>query len=1236
MDGGGDGKSNRPMENIRMTALNNSDGHNRFNDRDNLSNRNQQNPNRSWSEDSLNTQPYGYNYDYGYSDEYEDDLMNEFMDNPLTSNNEFLGNSLVDISGPSEGFDSIRFGRKRNKELSSRRNRINNFNVSESLLQTDKIFDGPPKQSLTGNIVRRLSSTSINDNFVDDTDGTDTVTPVLGANISKRESLKIQWIRVFPFLKYFRPPRPSRQARTIPLFQKPRTRYPPNVVRNQKYNVVTFLPLVLYEQFKFFFNLYFLLVALSQLLPSLKIGYLFTYFAPLIFVLVVSLSKEAWDDYKRFKRDQEANSTLYSRWNRLAGHWEEVPSSALIVGDAILIEKNSRVPADCILIRTTESSGSCFIRTDQLDGETDWKLRIAIPYTQKFHNDQQLVDIQGYITCEQPHKDIHSFTGNFTIEENESPTKALFDERENLNDGAGLISSTPSATKETVEPVTTENVLWANTVVASGLATGIIIYTGIETRSAMNTSLPQTKVGLIDIEINKFSKILAALTLVLSLLMVAMNKFRGIWYIDLVRFLILFSTIIPISLRVNLDFAKTYYVYDIMNDDSIYDTVVRTSSIPEELGRIEYLLSDKTGTLTKNIMELRKIHMGKMSYSLDAMEQLKDIISEVFSPKDRTEIKIQRTIDISVRIRDAIIALGLCHNVTPVFEEGSKDISYQASSPDEVAIVEWIARMGLTLYHRDRTSISLRLPNSDLESEERLLKFDILDIFPFTSESKRMGIITRDKITNEIIFYQKGADAIMTKIVEKNDWLDEECGNMAREGLRTLVIGRKKLSEYDYSLFKDNYEAAKRSLIDRNSNMQTIVEKYLENNLELLGLTGVEDKLQDDVKSSLEMLRNAGLKIWMLTGDKIETATCIALSSKLVGRTQTIRQISNIINETDAMNELDRLRMVGDCCLVIDGQSLKICLEQFKYDFIAIAVTLPAVVCCRVSPTQKAEITQLIKEFTGKRTCAIGDGGNDVSMIQAAHIGVGIVGKEGKQASLAADFSVLQFGYLTKLLLCHGRNSYKRSSKLVQFIMHRGLIISVMQAIFSVFFNYSPVALYQGMLLVGYSTAYTMAPVFSLVLDQDVKRETALLYPELYQSLRKGRSLNMKTFLIWVLISIFQGGVLMIMALKMDYNDQFDRLISLSFTALIANELLVICMEIKTWHRYMVISILGSWLLYLISMFILTNDFELEYILTTKFWINVFIMTFVAISPLYIAKRLKEQLSPPTYTKLES
>jgi len=306
---------------------------------------------------------------------------------------------------------------------------------------------------------------------------------------------------------------------------------------------------------------------------------------------------------------------------------------------------------------------------------------------------------------------------------------------------------------------------------------------------------------------------------------------------------------------------------------------------------------------------------------------------------------------------------------------------------------------------------------------------------------------------------------------------------------------------------------------------------------------------------------------------------------------------------------------------------------MFQAEFIEIATKLSTVVACRCSPTQKADIARLIRRFTKKRVCCIGDGGNDVSMIQAADVGVGIVGKEGKQASLAADFSVTQFSFLTKLLVWHGRNSYKRSAKLAQFVIHRGLIISIMQAVFSAIFYFAPIALYQGWLMVGYATVYTMAPVFSLVLDRDVNESLALIYPELYKELTKGRALSYKTFFQWLMISLYQGGAIMIMSLLL-FENEFLNIVAISFTALIFNELIMVALEITTWHIYMVIAEIVTLFFYVISMAFLPEYFDLSFVISTRFAWKVALIVAVSSLPLYIIKVVRSRLNPATFTKL--
>ncbi|XP_018605798.1 putative phospholipid-transporting ATPase IIB isoform X3 [Scleropages formosus] len=949
------------------------------------------------------------------------------------------------------------------------------------------------------------------------------------------------------------------------------------------------------------------------------------------FVLAVTMVREAVDEVRRYRRDKEMNSQLYSKLT-VRGK-VQVKSSDIQVGDLIIVEKNQRIPADMIFLRTSEKNGACFIRTDQLDGETDWKLKVAVACTQRLPALGDLFSISAYVYAQKPLLDIHSFEGNFTREDTDPVIH---------------------------ESLSIENTLWASTVVASGTVIGVVIYTGKETRSVLNTSHAKNKVGLLDLELNRLTKALFLAQVVLSVVMVALQGFVGPWFRNLFRFTVLFSYIIPISLRVNLDMGKAAYGWMITKDENIPGTVVRTSTIPEELGRLVYLLTDKTGTLTQNEMIFKRLHLGTVSYGTDTMDEIQSHIVQSYaqvssqsngssnsstpSRKPQTAAPKVRKSVIS-RIHEAVKAIALCHNVTPVYEsrttvngeteytEADQDFSddnrtYQASSPDEVALVRWTESVGLTLVNRDLTSMQLKTPAG------QILTFHILQIFPFTSESKRMGIIVREEATGDITFYMKGADVAMTSIVQYNDWLEEECGNMAREGLRTLVVAKKSLSEEQYQDFENRYNQAKLSIHDRALKVAAVVES-LEREMELLCLTGVEDQLQADVRPTLELLRNAGIKIWMLTGDKLETATCIAKSSHLVSRNQNIHIFRPVSNRGEAHLELNSFRRKHDCALVISGDSLEVCLRYYEHEFVELACQCPAVVCCRCSPTQKAQIVRLLQQHTANRTCAIGDGGNDVSMIQAADCGIGIEGKEGKQASLAADFSITQFKHIGRLLMVHGRNSYKRSAALGQFVMHRGLIISTMQAVFSSIFYFASVPLYQGFLMVGYATIYTMFPVFSLVLDQDVKPEMALLYPELYKDLTKGRSLSFKTFFIWVLISVYQGGILMYGALLL-FESEFVHVVAISFTALILTELLMVALTIRTWHWLMVVAEFFSLGCYVASLAFLNEYFDLAFITTPAFLWKVSVITVVSCLPLYIIKYLKRKFSPPSYSKLST
>ena len=374
---------------------------------------------------------------------------------------------------------------------------------------------------------------------------------------------------------------------------------PPNTVSNQKYTLWSFIFIVLYNQFKYFFNFYFLMVCLSQFWKPLKVTNISANLVPLVIALTVCLVKEAQDDYKRYLRDKEINEQPYKRMQP-NGKFKEVQSKDIQIGDVILVEKNERAPADLVLLQVqdTGTGGTCFIRTDQLDGETDWKLRVAV--AQKVPPGPALQSLR--LVFEAPRKDIHSFNGY--LEHNSG--------RKDSNTVDGAATHDDANNKRT--PLTVENTVWANTIVASGAVVGAVIYTGSDTRAVRNTSSPVTKAGAVDIELNSMSKALCIILMTYSIMMVVL---RGYWVpspehageawhvrwgwvlydalLYTVRYIVLLSAIIPLSLRSNLDLGKSVYASDISNDKEIPGVIVRSSMISEELGRIRFLFDRQDG-----------------------------------------------------------------------------------------------------------------------------------------------------------------------------------------------------------------------------------------------------------------------------------------------------------------------------------------------------------------------------------------------------------------------------------------------------------------------------------------------------------------------------------------------------------------------------------------------------------------------------------------------------------------
>jgi len=500
--------------------------------------------------------------------------------------------------------------------------------------------------------------------------------------------------------------------------------------------------------------------------------------------------------------------------------------------------------------------------------------------------------------------------------------------------------------------------------------------------------------------------------------------------------------------------------------------------------------------------------------------------------------------------------------------------------------------------------------------------FDILHTFPFSSETKRMGIIVSVVATGKKFFILKGADNVMKEMITRKgaSWLDEEVETYAREGLRTLVVAWKAIGDAEYCEWAAQYERAGSAMIGRDQKVRAVIDK-LETRLELLALTGVEDKLQVDVQETLETMRACGVKVWMLTGDKLETAICIAISTSLKSRSQQFEILDS--REVRTMDEaVMRLQNIAagaieKTVLVIDGPVLTTLLAPDCVEvFIACAQTAPAVVCCRCSPTQKAQVVAAVKKYTQKRTCSIGDGGNDVAMIIGSDVGVGIVGKEGKP-----------------LVLWHGRNAYMRSANLAQFVVHRGLVISTIQVIFTSIFYFIPLPVFTGWLVIGYATCYTMVPVFLLCMDTDLPMETVFRYPQLYDNLREGRTMALKALFAWTFQSIYQGGTIMVLAMYF-FEDTFMNVVAITFTSLVASELLNVATQVRTWHPLMVAGEVISVVIYVYSMFILRSDFDIYFICTLSFAWRVAVITAASWVPVHAWMLFWRCVAPPQHMKL--
>ncbi|KAJ7690706.1 calcium transporting ATPase [Mycena rosella] len=912
--------------------------------------------------------------------------------------------------------------------------------------------------------------------------------------------------------------------------------YGSNSVSTSKYNVATFIPKFLTEQFSKYANLFFLFTACIQQVPDVSPTQKYTTIVPLGVVLLASAFKEVQEDLKRHQSDAELNARLakvLTPESTFADRkWKDIR-----VGDVVRLESDDFIPADMILISSSEPEGLCYIETSNLDGETNLKIKQASPHTSSLTAPSLVNTLRGSLRSEQPNNSLYTFEGTL-----------------DLITGSGLPKQVPIGPDQVLlRGAQIRNTPWVY---------GIAVFTGHETKLMRNATAAPIKRTAVERQVNVQIVFLFILLLALSIGSSIGGSIRAWffateqWYLfestsvagraksfieDILTFIILYNNLIPISLIVTMEVVKFQQARLINSDLDMYyartDTpaLCRTSSLVEELGQIEYVFSDKTGTLTCNEMEFRCCSIAGVAYSEVVDESKRGEGEEGKEHGWRTFAEMQtllgdnqnpfvpiaseETMEHEV-LKDFLSLLAVCHTVIPEVKDG-KTI-YQASSPDEAALVAGAELLGYKFHTRKPKSVFVNIQG---ESQQ----FDILNVCEFNSTRKRMSTVVRMP-SGKIKIYCKGADTVILERLSKNQPYTEKTmihlEDYATDGLRTLCLASREISEQEYRQWSAIYDQAAATINGRGDALDQAAE-LIEKDLFLLGATAIEDKLQDGVPDTIHTLQMAGIKVWVLTGDRQETAINIGMSCRLISESMNLI----IVNEDNAhdteeflakrLSAIKSQRSTGeleDLALVIDGKSLGFALEkEISKIFLELAIMCKAVICCRVSPLQKALVVKLVKKNQKAILLAIGDGANDVSMIQAAHVGVGISGVEGLQAARSADVAISQFRFLKKLLLVHGAWSYRRLSKLILYSFYKNITLYMTQFWFAFFNNFSGQIAYESWTLSMYNVVFSLLPPLVIgIFDQFVSARILDRYPQLYILGQKNEFFSKTAFWMWV------------------------------------------------------------------------------------------------------------------------
>lgn len=842
------------------------------------------------------------------------------------------------------------------------------------------------------------------------------------------------------------------------------------------------------------------------------------------------------------------------------------------VGDFVRIYNDDQIPADVAILSTSDPDGACYVETKNLDGETNLKVRHALRSGRKIKHARDCEQTEFVIESEAPQPNLYVYSG--AARWNQYNPKNPHEKGQ-----------------EMAEPISINNLLLRGCNLRNTeWVLAVVVFTGSDTKIMMNAGITPSKRSRISRELNWnviYNFVILFIMCLISGLVEGFAWGGGKGSLDFFEFgsiggtpalnglvtfwaaIILFQNMVPISLYITLEIIKTCQAFFIHSDSEMYyekldyPCTPKSWNISDDLGQIEYVFSDKTGTLTQNVMEFKKATINGVPYgeayteAQAGMQKRQGIDVETEGARLRQEIAQARAkmlVDIRKMhdnpylhdddltfvapdfIRDLvgdsgneqqdaneqfILALALCHTVIADRTPGDPPrIEFKAQSPDEAALVSTARDVGFTVLGRSSDGIQL-----NVLGEER--SYSVLNTLEFNSTRKRMSAIIRMP-DNKIILFCKGADSIIYSRLARGEQAElrkstaEHLEMFAREGLRTLCIAQRELNEDEYQSWNKQHELAAAAIQDREDKLEAVADS-IERELTLLGGTAIEDRLQEGVPDTIALLAEAGIKLWVLTGDKVETAINIGFSCNLLNNSMELIVLKiedELVSTAEA--ELDRclamFNLTGSDedldaakkshvppapthALVIDGDSLRLVLDdKLRQKFLILCKQCKSVICCRVSPAQKAAVVAMVKSGLDVMTLSIGDGANDVAMIQEADVGVGIAGEEGRQAVMSSDYGIGQFRFLQRLILVHGRWSYRRLGEAIANFFYKTVTWTFTIFWYQIYCNFDMTYLYDYTYLLLINLAFTSLPViFMGVLDQDVNDKVSLAVPQLYR-----------------------------------------------------------------------------------------------------------------------------------------